>query len=88
MKKMIAIGISAIVAGGILLTLGNDSFQTYALLEKMLQEDDHICDADVCDTSYKSIPNSFFQTSLSYLFGGVALSGVGIWFLAKKRPSE
>lgn len=88
MKKASMFGIAAIVVGGILLTLSNENYQMYQLLDRLVQENDHVCDADFCDTSYLLIPAAYFQTSIGYLIGGVALSAIGASVLVKRQEID
>jgi len=79
------LGIGATLVGGLLLGFSNQNYGMYQELERLIAKDTHVCTADICDTSYLSVPGRYLQESLKLLYSGLVVASFGLSLLVMKR---
>lgn len=87
MKRLITIGVCALMAGGIIMNLGITRYNTYDQLNKMVEKSRSTfkCEADFCDTSYLQIPTAFLREATTLLASGMSLFAAGLSLIVMKR---
>jgi hypothetical protein len=87
MKRLIIVGICAIIAGGIIVNIGINRYNTYDQLNKLVEKSsrNYKCEAESCDTSYLQLPAAFLRDATTLLAGGLSLFTTGLSLIVIRR---